>query len=100
MSYSYNLLHAPRSKFAAGWRWSERQSAMAPGGRGPRRITGLEERVMKRMSLWTVFVKGYDEAIEFYTRKLGFVVAEDVPFGNQRWVTLRLPDDETVAIVF
>ncbi|HEU5182600.1 MAG TPA: VOC family protein [Candidatus Polarisedimenticolia bacterium] len=55
---------------------------------------------MKRMSLWTVFVKAYDEAIEFYTRKLGFVVAEDVPFGKERWVTLRLPDDETVAIVF
>ncbi len=55
---------------------------------------------MKRMSLWTVFVKGYDEAIEFYTRKLAFVVVEDVPFGDQRWVTLRLPDDATVAIVF
>jgi len=53
---------------------------------------------MKRMSLVTVFVKDYDEAIAFYTRKLGFVVAEDVPFGAQRWVTIRLPEDESVAI--
>ena len=55
---------------------------------------------MKRMSLWTVFVKDYDEAIEFYTRRLGFIVAEDLPFGKQRWVTLRLPEDTVVAIVF
>jgi catechol 2,3-dioxygenase-like lactoylglutathione lyase family enzyme len=53
---------------------------------------------MKRMSLVTVFVKDYDEAIAFYTRKLGFMVAEDVPFGAQRWVTIRLPEDESVAI--
>jgi catechol 2,3-dioxygenase-like lactoylglutathione lyase family enzyme len=53
---------------------------------------------MKRMSLVTVFVKDYDEAIAFYTSKLGFVVAEDVPFGAQRWVTIRLPEDESVAI--
>ena len=25
-------------------------------------------------------------------------MAEDVPFGTQRWVTLRLPDDEVVSL--
>lgn len=53
---------------------------------------------MKRISLLTLFVKDYDETIEFYTRKLGFVVAEDVPFGPQRWVTLRFPDDEVISV--
>jgi len=53
---------------------------------------------MKRMSVVGVFVRDYDAAIEFYTSKLGFVLAEDVPFGSQRWVTLRLPDDEVVSI--
>ena len=53
---------------------------------------------MKRMSLLNVYVKDQDAAIDFYTSKLGFVLAEDVPFGPQRWVTLRLPDDEVVSV--
>ena len=53
---------------------------------------------MKRMSLLNVYVKDQDAAIDFYTSKLGFVLAEDVPFGPQRWVTLRLPEDEVVSV--
>ena len=53
---------------------------------------------MKRLSLVNVLVTDQDEAIRFYRDKLGFVVAEDVPFGEERWVTLRAPDDESVAI--
>jgi catechol 2,3-dioxygenase-like lactoylglutathione lyase family enzyme len=45
-----------------------------------------------------VLVKDQDSAIDFYTRKLGFVVAEDLPFGPNRWVTLRLPADQTLSI--
>jgi catechol 2,3-dioxygenase-like lactoylglutathione lyase family enzyme len=40
---------------------------------------------MMRLSLLNVYVRNQDAAIEFYTNKLGFVVAEDVPFGPQRW---------------
>ncbi len=36
-------------------------------------------------------VKNFDEALEFYTKKLGFVVVEDVPFGEDRWVTITMP---------
>ena len=53
---------------------------------------------MNRLSLLSVYVKDQDAAIEFYTKKLGFVLVEDVPFGPQRWVTVRLPDDEVVSI--
>ena len=53
---------------------------------------------MNRISLLTVLVKDQDSAIDFYTRKLGFVVAEDLPFGPKRWVTLRLPDDQSLSI--
>ncbi|HEV3303255.1 MAG TPA: VOC family protein [Planctomycetaceae bacterium] len=53
---------------------------------------------MKRISLLTVLVKDQDSAIDFYTRKLGFVVPEDLPFGPNRWVTLRLPADQTLSI--
>jgi catechol 2,3-dioxygenase-like lactoylglutathione lyase family enzyme len=52
---------------------------------------------MHRISLLTVLVKNQDAAIEFY-KKLGFAVAEDLPFGPKRWVTLRLPDDPALSI--
>ena len=51
-----------------------------------------------RISLLTLLVKNQDSAIEFYTRGLGFVVAEDLPFGPKRWVTLRLPEDQGPSI--
>ena len=53
---------------------------------------------MKQMSLVSLLVKDYDETIEFYTNKLGFVLAEDLPFGEKRWVTLKLPDNCESAI--
>jgi catechol 2,3-dioxygenase-like lactoylglutathione lyase family enzyme len=53
---------------------------------------------MKRLSLLNLLVKNQDAAIEFYTRKLGFVVVEDVPFGPKRWVTIRLPDDDLLSV--
>src|SRR5262245_10598502 len=63
-----------------------------------RQIDRPGDLIMKRLSLLSVYVKDQDAAIEFYTKKLGFVVAEDVPFGPQRWVTLRLPDDDVVCL--
>jgi len=45
----------------------------------------------------SLVVKDYDEAISFYSGKLGFVVVEDVPMGPDRWVTIALPNShETV----
>lgn len=39
-----------------------------------------------------LLVKDYDESINFYTNKLGFIVSMDRKFGgNQRWVSLKLP---------
>jgi uncharacterized glyoxalase superfamily protein PhnB len=45
-----------------------------------------------------VLVRNQDAAVEFYTRKLGFVIVEDVPLGTKRWLTLRLPDDKVLSI--
>src|SRR5215510_14053173 len=53
---------------------------------------------MKRISLLAVWVNDQDAAIDFYTKKLGFDLIEDVPFGPQRWVTVRLPDDDVLSI--
>src|SRR5262244_2781396 len=45
----------------------------------------------------SLLVNDYDEAIRFYSAKLGFVVVEDVRMGKDRWVTIALPNShETV----
>jgi catechol 2,3-dioxygenase-like lactoylglutathione lyase family enzyme len=36
-------------------------------------------------------VREYEEAMEFYCGKLGFVVTEDTELGNKRWVRLKAP---------
>src|ERR1044072_2729336 len=42
----------------------------------------------------SMLVRNYDEAIQFYTEKLGFVVAEDFPMGGEeRWVTIAPPNN-------
>src|SRR5207248_9236439 len=56
------------------------------------------DAMANRISLLNVLVKDQDSAIGFYRDKLGFVVAEDLPFGPKRWVTIRLPGDEVLSI--
>ena len=53
---------------------------------------------MKNKLMFGVLVTNYDEAIDFYTKKLGFVVLEDNPMGDERWVTLTLPGNEGCAV--
>jgi catechol 2,3-dioxygenase-like lactoylglutathione lyase family enzyme len=45
-----------------------------------------------------LLVKDYDEALDFYTKKLGFVVVEDVPIGEDRWVTITLPGNQDCVL--
>jgi lactoylglutathione lyase len=53
---------------------------------------------MKRVTLVKLFVKNQDEALEFYTKKLGFEVAEDNKLGDYRWLLVRLPDNKEFCI--
>ena len=49
-----------------------------------------------------IWVHDQDEALAFYTDKLGFEVRSDVTLpemGNFRWLTVGPPDQEGVAIV-
>ena len=41
---------------------------------------------MKRVTLCKLFVHDQDEALDFYTNKLGFEVAEDREVGDHRWL--------------
>ena len=47
---------------------------------------------MDKLKLFSLVVRDYDATIQFYTQKLGFEVAEDAAFGDNRWITLKLPN--------
>ncbi len=46
-------------------------------------------------------VEDYDEAIAFYTRKLGFALVEDTyqPEQDKRWVVVRPPGSEGTSLL-
>ena len=45
-----------------------------------------------------MLVLDQDQAIEFYTKKLGFDLLEDKPFGESRWVTVASPNQRDVTL--
>lgn len=45
-----------------------------------------------KIALTNVFVDDQAAALEFYTGKLGFEVTADVPVGEDRWLTVRSPE--------
>jgi catechol 2,3-dioxygenase-like lactoylglutathione lyase family enzyme len=53
---------------------------------------------MKRVTLVKLLVSSQDEALEFYTKKLGFEVAEDRTMGDYRWLLVRLADNKEFCI--
>ncbi|RZI96240.1 MAG: VOC family protein [Microbacterium sp.] len=46
-----------------------------------------------KIKAFTVFVDDQQRALDFYTEKLGFHVAADIPLGEHRWLTLVDPSD-------
>ena len=57
--------------------------------------------MLKQLTTVQVWVHDQDEALTFYTEKLGFELREDVTvpeLGNFRWLTVGVPGQE-VAIV-
>jgi len=53
---------------------------------------------MKKVTVFKLFTRDQDEALRFYTEKLGFVLAEDARLGDYRWLVIRAPDNEEVSI--
>lgn len=47
------------------------------------------------ISLVTLVVDSYDEAMSFYVERLGFEVREDVDLGDKRWVVVAPPGAST-----
>lgn len=46
-----------------------------------------------RICITSVFVADQAEALRFYTEILGFIVNDDVPLGEDRWITVISPED-------
>ena len=46
-------------------------------------------------------VRDQEQALAFYTEKLGFQILTDQPFdAKQRWIELRIPGSETKVVLF
>lgn len=43
------------------------------------------------IAITPMYVTDQDVALEFYVKRLGFVVDTDVDLGNMRWLTISLP---------
>jgi predicted enzyme related to lactoylglutathione lyase len=53
---------------------------------------------MKRVTLVKLLADDMDQALEFYTTRLGFEVAEDERMGDYRWLLVRLPDNREFCL--
>ena len=57
--------------------------------------------MLKRLSTTQVWVHDQDEALAFYTEKLGLELRDDVTvpeLGNFRWLTVGVPGQDDVAL--
>jgi catechol 2,3-dioxygenase-like lactoylglutathione lyase family enzyme len=53
--------------------------------------------MINRLAVTTIWVKDQNEALRFYTEKLGFEIRADVTIGDYRWISVGLksqPDFE------
>ncbi len=56
--------------------------------------------MIERLTHVTVLVRDHEEALDFYTKKLGFKVVEDakMPSGD-RWLTVAPPGDDVQVVL-
>jgi lactoylglutathione lyase len=58
--------------------------------------TATTSTTFSHVSVISVQVKDQDEAVRFYTERLGFEKRNDAPMGEgMRWVTVALPGSDT-----
>jgi len=57
--------------------------------------------MIKAVKFASIPVKDQNQALDFYTRRLGFQILTDQPFdGAQRWIELSIPGAETRVVLF
>ncbi|MBZ0291182.1 MAG: VOC family protein [Anaerolineae bacterium] len=52
--------------------------------------------MITRLSVATIWVKDQNEALRFYTEKLGFEIRADYTNGDYRWLTVGLKDQPDI----
>lgn len=52
--------------------------------------------MINRLSVTSIWVKDQNEALRFYTEKLGFEIRADVKNGDYRWLTVGLKDQPDI----
>lgn len=52
--------------------------------------------MINRLSVATIWVKDQNEALRFYTEKMGFEICADVNAGDYRWLTVGLKSQPDV----
>lgn len=53
----------------------------------------------RRIALTTLVVADYDEAIAWYTGRLGFALIDDIDQGDKRWVVVGPTDGSAAALL-
>ncbi len=56
--------------------------------------------MIKAVKFVSIPTRDQERALAFYTDQLGFRVVTDQPFGEQRWIELRVPGAETGVVLF
>jgi catechol 2,3-dioxygenase-like lactoylglutathione lyase family enzyme len=57
--------------------------------------------MIKAVKFVSIPVKDQGQALDFYTKKLGFQILTDQPMGEgQRWLELGIPGGETKVVLF
>jgi predicted enzyme related to lactoylglutathione lyase len=57
--------------------------------------------MLKRIKFVGIPVRDQEQALEFWTEKVGFTVATDQPMEDgQRWIELRIPGGQTGLALF
>lgn len=55
--------------------------------------------MITRLARVTILVRDQDEALSFYTEKLGFIKKADAPMGATRWLTVAPTGQDDLEIV-
>jgi catechol 2,3-dioxygenase-like lactoylglutathione lyase family enzyme len=57
--------------------------------------------MIKSIKFTSISVRDQDAALDFYTKKLGFIILTDQPFSDkQRWIELGIPGAQTGLVLF
>ncbi|WP_267643918.1 VOC family protein [Haloarchaeobius amylolyticus] len=58
-----------------------------------------DESCISMISHCSLIVADQEEALRFYTETLGFVKTEDVPMGEDRWLTVAPPGEYQTQLI-